>query len=84
MEVLVKLEGNDDLSLISPEDGEQTDEADSDMNHLPPHLLRAHVEVNLKSDYYDFEDADEKEASTLQLSEEQDSSLPSHKKRQKL
>jgi hypothetical protein len=61
IEILNKSDGDGNLILILPEDGEQTDrecgdEVDSDMNCLPPHVLRANVEVHLKSEFYDLED----------------------------
>jgi hypothetical protein len=69
MEILNKLDGDGDLILILPEDVEQTqgesgDEVDRDMNCLPPHLLRANVEANLKPKFYDLDDLHEKDTST--------------------
>jgi hypothetical protein len=71
-----------------PEDGEQTDgerrdEVDRDMNCLPPHVLRANVEVNLKSQFYDLDDPHEEDTSTPKVSEERDFILSSCKKRPK-
>jgi hypothetical protein len=45
--------------LIPPEDGEQTDEdigdeVNRDMNHIPPRIQRSYVDVNLKSNSYNF------------------------------
>jgi hypothetical protein len=56
---------------------------DRDMNHLPPHVLRANAEVNLKSQFYDLDNPHEEDTSTPKLSEECDSILPSCKKRPK-
>jgi hypothetical protein len=69
MEILNKPDGDDDLTLILPENGEQTDgesgdEVDRDMNCLPPHVLRASVEVNLKSQFYDLDDPHVKDPCT--------------------
>jgi hypothetical protein len=88
MEILNKLDGDRDLSLILPEDGEQThgesrDEVDSDMNCLPLHVLGENVEVNFKSQFYDLDDPHEEDTSTPKVSEERDSILPSCKKRPK-
>jgi hypothetical protein len=85
-EILNKLDGDGDLTLILPEDGEQTDgesrdEVDSDMNCLPPHVLRANVEVHLKSQFHDLDDPHEEDTSTPKVSEERDFVLPSCKKR---
>jgi hypothetical protein len=88
MEILNKLDGDGDLTLILPEDREQTDgesrDAEGrDMNCLPLHVLRANVEVNLKSQVYDLDDPHEEDTSTPKTSEERDSVLPSCKKRPK-
>jgi hypothetical protein len=53
------------------------------MDYLPPRILRANVEVNLKSESGGFEDPHEKDSNTPQVSEERDSILPSCKKRPK-
>jgi hypothetical protein len=88
MEILNKLDGDGDLTLILPEDGERTDgesrgDMGRDMNRLPPHVLRADVEVNLKSQFYDLDDPHEEDTSTPKVSEKHDSSLLSCKKRPK-
>jgi hypothetical protein len=88
MEILDKLDCDDDLTLILPEYGEQTDgesgdEVGRDMNCLPLRILRANVEVNLKSESYSFKGPYEKDTNTPQVSEERDSSLPSCEKRPK-
>jgi hypothetical protein len=88
MEILNKLEGDGDLTLILPEDGEQTDgesrdEMDRGMNRLPPHVLRTNVEVNLKSRFYDLDDTHEKDTSNPKVNEERGSSLPPRKKKPK-
>jgi hypothetical protein len=61
MEILNKLDGDGDLTLILPEDGEWTDgqsrdDMDRNMNCQPPRVLRADVEENLKSQFYDLDD----------------------------
>jgi hypothetical protein len=56
---------------------------DRDMNRLPPHVLRANAEVNLKSQFYDLDNPHEEDTSTPKVSEERDSILPSCKKRPK-
>ena len=63
-----KFGGDEDLTLILLEDGEQTDEdsgdeVDRDMNHIPPCIWRSYVEVNLKSNSYNFKEPDEKDTS---------------------
>jgi hypothetical protein len=88
MEILNKLDCDGDLTLILPEDLEQTvgesrDAVDRDMNCLPPHVLRANGEVNLKSQVYALDDPHEEDTSTPTVSEERDSILPSCKKRPK-
>jgi hypothetical protein len=88
IEILNKLDGEGDLTLILPEDVEQTDgqsrdEVDRDLNRLAPHVLRANVEVNLTSQFYDLDNPHEKDTSTSKVSEERDSSLPSCKRRPK-
>jgi hypothetical protein len=88
MEILDKLGGDDDLTLILPEDGKQTDgvsggAGDTHMNCLPPCVLTENVEVNLNSESYALEDPYEKDTNTLQVSNECDSSLLSCKKRAK-
>jgi hypothetical protein len=88
MEILNKLDDDGDLTLILPEDGEQTngesrDDVVRDMNCLPLHVLRANVEVTLKSQFYDLDDPHEEHTSTTKVSDERDSILPSCKKRPK-
>jgi hypothetical protein len=88
MEILNKLVGGEDLTVILPEDGEQTDEesgdeVDREINCLPQSVLRTNIEVNLKSESYDFKDPYEKEPITLQVCEERDSNLPYCKKKPK-
>jgi hypothetical protein len=86
MEVLDKFDGDEDLTLILPEDGEQTDEesgdeVDRDMNHIPSRLGRPYGEVNLKSHSYNFKEPDEKDTGTPHACKKIHSSFPSRRKK---
>jgi hypothetical protein len=52
--------------------GDSGGEVDRDMNCLPPRILRTNVEVNLKSQSFDFRDTYEKDINTPQVSEKRD------------
>lgn len=88
MDVLDKFDGDEDPTLILPEDGEQTDEESGDevdrvMNHIPPRSRISYIEVYLKSNYYNFEKPDEKDTSTPHVSKKHDSSFPSRRMKPK-